>query len=103
MIEFLILFLLIFFYSEPFKRKIGIMFNMGISIGQSMHENTHKKSNNSKGLFGSHHLELESKNLFIILTITCLAASELIIEFIWNFIFFISYLILIPTGYPSFV
>jgi hypothetical protein len=34
--------------------------------------------------FGSHHLGLESKNLFMILTITCLAATELVMEFIWN-------------------
>jgi hypothetical protein len=40
-----------------------------------------------KGSFGSHHLELESKNLFTILTITYLAAIELVMEFILNFMF----------------
>jgi hypothetical protein len=38
----------------------------------------------SMGSFGSHHLGLESKNSFMILTITCLAATELVMEFIWN-------------------
>jgi hypothetical protein len=37
-----------------------------------------------KGLFGSHHLGLESKNSFVILTITCLVTTELVMEFIWN-------------------
>jgi hypothetical protein len=37
-----------------------------------------------KGSFGSHHLGLESKNLFMILSITCLAATELVMEFISN-------------------
>jgi hypothetical protein len=37
-----------------------------------------------KGSFGSHHLGLESKNSFMILTITYLAATELVMEFIWN-------------------
>jgi hypothetical protein len=35
-----------------------------------------------KGSFGSHHLGLESKKLFMILTITCLVATELVMEFI---------------------
>jgi hypothetical protein len=42
----------------------------------------------SKGSFGSHHLRLELKNSFIILSITCLSATELIIEFIWNSMIF---------------
>jgi hypothetical protein len=42
------------------------------------------KAIKSKGSFGSHHLGLESKKLFMILTITCLAATELAMEFIWN-------------------
>jgi hypothetical protein len=41
-------------------------------------------SKRNKGSFSSHHLGLESKNSFMILTITCLAATELIMEFIWN-------------------
>jgi hypothetical protein len=32
-----------------------------------------------KGSFGSHHLELESKNSFVISRITCLAATELVV------------------------
>jgi hypothetical protein len=36
------------------------------------------------GSFGSHHLGLESKNSFMILSITCLAATELVMEFISN-------------------
>jgi hypothetical protein len=52
-----------------------------------------------KGSFGSHHLGLESKNSFIILTITCLAATELVMEFIWNSMGF-HLLTLIPIGYP---
>jgi hypothetical protein len=35
-----------------------------------------------KGSFGSHHLGLELKNLFMILTITYLAATKLVVEFI---------------------
>jgi hypothetical protein len=41
-------------------------------------------SNFYEGSFGSHHSGLESKNSFMILTITCLAATELVMEFIWN-------------------
>jgi hypothetical protein len=38
--------------------------------------------------FGSHYLGLESKNSFMILTNTCLAATELVIEFISNSLIF---------------
>jgi hypothetical protein len=38
----------------------------------------------SRGSFGSHHLGLESKNSFVSLTFTCLAATKLVMEFIWN-------------------
>jgi hypothetical protein len=31
---------------------------------------------------------VELKNSFIIITITCLAATELVMEFIWNFMVF---------------
>jgi hypothetical protein len=41
-----------------------------------------------KGSFGFHHLGLESKNLFIILIITCLAAMKLVMEFIWHSVIF---------------
>jgi hypothetical protein len=41
-----------------------------------------------KGSFGFHHLGLESKNSFMILSITYLAATELVIEFISNFMVF---------------
>jgi hypothetical protein len=37
-----------------------------------------------KGSFGPHHLGLESNNSFMILTITYLAATELVMEFISN-------------------
>jgi hypothetical protein len=36
----------------------------------------------TKGSFGSHHLGLESNNSFMILIITCLATTELVMEFI---------------------
>jgi hypothetical protein len=55
---------------------------------------------NPKGLFGSHHLGLESRNSFVILEITCLAVTELGTEFISNSMIFIPCLILIPMWYP---
>jgi hypothetical protein len=54
----------------------------------------------SKGSFDSHHLGLESKNSFMILTITCLTATELVIESIWNSMGFHLMSTLIPIGYP---
>jgi hypothetical protein len=53
-----------------------------------------------KDLFGSYHLGLESRNSFVILKITCLAATELVTEFILNSMIFIPCLILIPMWYP---
>jgi hypothetical protein len=44
----------------------------------------HTLYDRSKGSFGSHHLGLESKNLFMILANTCLAATELVMAFISN-------------------
>jgi hypothetical protein len=55
---------------------------------------------NIKGSFGSHHLGLESRNSFVIPEITCLAATELVTEFILNSMIFIPCLILIPLWYP---
>jgi hypothetical protein len=41
----------------------------------------HRNDRVPKGSFGSYHLELESNNLFIILTITCFVVIELVMEF----------------------
>jgi hypothetical protein len=46
------------------------------------------KRTQSLGLVWLHHLGLESNNSFIILTFTCLAVVELVMEFIWNSMIF---------------
>jgi hypothetical protein len=53
----------------------------------------------SQDSFGSYHLGLESKNIFIILTIIYLTATELVMELIRNSMVFISCLILISIQY----
>jgi hypothetical protein len=40
------------------------------------------RKKNTKGSFGSHHLGLELKNSFVISSVTCLAATELVMELI---------------------